>query len=75
MSFSFKERILEQISKPSPDQQRQALDFVRALAGTGPVGIQRKKLLRFAGAIDAKELKATSVAIEDSCERVDVNAW
>ena len=51
------------------------LDFARALVVTCPKGVPGKHLLSFAGTIPAADLKAMGQAIEDSCEKVDLNEW
>lgn len=55
--------------------QRQVLNFARSLAPTGPVGIPGKDLLRFAGIITESEAQALAQAIEEGCERIDLNEW
>ena len=40
-----------------------------------PVGARGKELLRFAGAIEADELQMIAQAIEDGCERINLNEW
>ena len=68
-------QILEQLSGLPDDQQRQVLDFARALAMSSPLGIPGKDLLRFGGLISEEDLKQMNAAIEDGCERVDAHKW
>ena len=75
MSEPLKEQILEQVSLLPQEQQRRILDFARALAMSVPVGARGKELLRFAGAIEADELQMIAQAIEDGCERINLNEW
>ena len=56
-------------------QQRQVLDFARALAAAQPRGVAGAKLIAFAGAIEADDLRLMSQAIADDCEKVDANEW
>ena len=56
-------------------QQRQVLDFARALALSRARGTAGQKLLQFAGAIDLEELKIMSQAITADCEKVDTHEW
>jgi hypothetical protein len=64
--------ILDQLRRLAPEQQRQVLEFARTLA-MSPVGVPGKDLLQFAGAIDSGELATMAAAIEEGCERVDVD--
>jgi len=56
-------------------QQRQVLDFARALASSRAHGVAGQKLLQFAGTIDLDELKVISQAIAEDCEKVDTREW
>jgi hypothetical protein len=42
---------------------------------TRPKGVPGKQLLSFAGTIPADDLKAMEQAIEDNCEKADLNEW
>lgn len=70
-----KKEIIQQIGRLDYEHQRRVLDFARALAVTGSKGVPGKHLLSFAGSIPADDLKAMKYAIEDSCEKVDLNEW
>jgi hypothetical protein len=56
-------------------QQRQVLDFARALASTRATGVAGHQLLQFAGTIKSGDLKEISQAITDGCEKVDKHEW
>ena len=56
----------EQLEVLPLTQQRQVLDFARALAVTRPQGVPGKDLLSFAGTIPADNLAAMSQAIEEA---------
>ena len=75
MSISIKKKILDQVSKLPLTQQQLVLKFASSLTRKTPRGIPGKDLLAFAGCIDADEIKAMAKAIEEGCERVDLNAW
>lgn len=76
MISSILERELhQQLERLPHDQQRQVLDFARALASTRTSGVAGQKLLRFAGAIELDDLKTMSHAITDGCEKVDKHEW
>ncbi len=69
------QEILEQIKELGPEEQRQILDFVRALNISKPKGVPGKALLRFAGSIAAEDLQYMAKAIDDGCEKVNPNEW
>lgn len=56
-------------------QQRQVLDFARALASARARGVAGSEMLRFAGTIDPGESEAMSQAIEEGCEKIDAHEW
>ena len=57
------------------EQQRQVLEFARTLTKPPVQGVRGSTLLQFAGKIDKSDLDAMSQAIEDGCEKVDVDEW
>ena len=67
-----KDSLLAQMEKLPYDLQLRVLDFVKSLI---PKGVEGKSLLRFEGAISDEDLRLMSQAIEENCERVDVNEW
>lgn len=75
LSATVKKEIITQIRQLDYEYQRRVLDFARALAITGPKGPHGKQLLSFAGSIPAADLKAMKKAIEDGCEKLDLNEW
>ena len=69
---SVKDNLIAQIDKPPHDLQPRVLDFIKALT---PKGVEGKSLLRFGGFIPADDLQLMSKAIEEGCEKVDINEW
>jgi hypothetical protein len=67
--------IREQLDRLPPEQQRQVLDFARSLVAAQVRGVPGKELLRFAGSIDADDLKTMKQAIEEACETIDPHEW
>jgi hypothetical protein len=63
------------LSQLSAEQQRQVLEFARALAAPRISGVRGATLLRFSGMIDEADHQAISHAIADGCERVDADEW
>lgn len=75
ISSSVKKEILEKLDLLPIEAQRRVLDFTRALTESKTVGIPGRNLLPFAGTIEKAELEAMKRAIENGCERVDLNEW
>ena len=75
MSRGIAEELQEQLDQLAPDQQRQVLDFARALATTRPRGRSGQALIRFAGTISREDLALMSRAIEEGCEQVNPDEW
>ena len=75
LNVTVKKEIINQIGRLDYEHQRRVLDFVRALAVTKPKGVPGKQLLSFAGTFPADDLKVMKQAIEDSCEKVNLNEW
>ncbi len=69
------ERELHQQLEVLPaSQQRQVLDFARALAATQPQGVSGQALLSFAGTITLLDLAIMAQAAEDDCGQVNPQA-
>ena len=69
---SVKENLITQIDKLPHDLQVRVLDIIKALT---PKGVEGKSLLRFEGSISKDDLQLMSKAIEEGCEKVDINEW
>ncbi len=57
------------------NQQRQVLDFARALSSAQPNGIPGSALLPFAGAIETDDLLIMSQAADEDCEQIISQDW
>lgn len=75
VSSTVEKELHQQLEHLPLGQQRRVLDFARALAAAQSHGVAGEKLLRFAGAISADDLKTMSQAIEDDCEQVEADGW
>lgn len=60
----------ERLSVLGPDQQRQVLEYARALSEAPRRGVPGQALLRFASAIPANDLREIARAVEEGCEGV-----
>jgi hypothetical protein len=58
-----------------PIEERRVLDFARVLAASAPIRVSGKDLLRFAGMFEANEARKMAEAIEEGCERIDLDEW
>ena len=75
MSPELKQQILDELDRLDSEQQKRVLDYAHELAVRHPRGVPGKKLLMFSAAFDPSDLDAMRRAIEDGCERVDLNGW
>ncbi len=73
-----KRRVLENLDVLDRRGKLQMLDFSRELAIRGPspkIGDKGGALLAFAGSIPKKDLEEIGKAIEEDCEKVDLDEW
>lgn len=56
-------------------QQRQVLEFARALSLAQPKGVPGSALLPFAGAIETDDLLIMSQAADEDCELITSQDW
>jgi hypothetical protein len=70
-----KKRILADLDRLSPEQQERAADLVHGLVSTRPTGASVEDLLEVAGTLDRESARQMMDAIEEGCERVDLNEW
>ncbi len=75
MNPAIERQLREQLDQLAPDQQRQILNFARALAATRAGGVSGQILARFGGAIAKDDLVIISQAIEEGCEQVNPDEW
>jgi hypothetical protein len=72
VTVSIKDNLIAQIDKLPHELQLRVLDFVKTLS---PTGVEGKALLRFEGSISDDDLQLMSKAIEEGCEKVEINGW
>ena len=75
MNIPIIDEVVEQLKVMPQPLQRQVLEFVRSLVETGVRGTPGQQLLRFAGSIPSDDLQLMREAIEQDCERIDVDEW
>ena len=70
-----KEQILRDLDQLSSEQQERAAELVHGLVAARPRGTPGRGLLRFAGILDDESAREMTEAIEQGCERVDLDEW
>ncbi|MDP9120389.1 MAG: hypothetical protein M3O15_03325 [Acidobacteriota bacterium] len=69
-----KEQILGDLEQLSPEMQARAAQLVHGLVAASPKGSGRD-LMPFAGILDLESGREMMEAIEEGCERVDLDEW
>ena len=75
MNRALEREIRQQLERLAPEQQRQVLDFARALPAPIIPGVSGEVTVRFAGTIPKDDLAIISKAIGEGCERVNSGEW
>ena len=75
VSSSLQKEILKELGKLKEREQHQVLNFTRHLARTVPRGTSGRTLLQFSSGIKRDDLKRMANAIEEGCERVNLDEW
>ena len=70
-----KEQILKDLDQLSPNLQRRAVEMVHSLIAPLPTGASVDDLMAVAGTLDAESARQMREAIEEGCERVDLDEW
>ena len=72
--LSIERAVLNELATMPTSEQRQVLEYARALARRRPPGVPGDRLLRFAGLFSEAELNELARAME-ATERVDDEEW
>ncbi len=75
MSIPIIDEVVEQLKVMPQPLQRQVLEFVRSLIKAEVRGTPGQQVLRFAGSIPSDDLQLMSEAIDQDCNRVDIDEW
>lgn len=70
-----KEQILSDLDRLSPAQQKKAAELIHELVSPLPRGASIEDLLKVAGTLDDEASCEMMSAIEEGCERVDLDEW
>lgn len=72
---AIKQRILSDLDRLTPEQQEEAAELVRGLVAPLPAGASVEALMGLAGTLDPEAAREMMEAIEEGCERVDLDEW
>ena len=75
MESAMEKELWKQLELLRPEEQRQVLDYARALATCKRCGTPGESLVRFGGTIDAADLAIMAQAIKEGCEQVNPDEW
>ncbi|HIK30568.1 MAG TPA: hypothetical protein IGS17_06250 [Oscillatoriales cyanobacterium M59_W2019_021] len=75
MNIPIVDEVVERLKVMPPHLQWQVLEFVRSLVKVEVRGTPGQQLLRFAGSIPIDDLQLMREAIEQDCDRIDLNEW
>jgi hypothetical protein len=67
--------IIKRLDRLPFEIQMKILDLAEAAAPSPQKGVSGKKLLRFAGILNTDDATDMTQAIENGCEKVDINEW
>jgi hypothetical protein len=73
-NLKIKEALLARLEELPEERQREVLNFARSRPPS-PRGVPGRELLRFAGTLDEASAREMTDAIEQGCERVDLDEW
>jgi hypothetical protein len=72
---SLKKEIIEELDDLDTKEQRRLLEFAKKLPHAKIKGVSGESLLSFSGQISIEDLDLMEKAIEEGCERIDLNEW
>lgn len=75
MSTSIIKEVIKRLEVMPQHLQRQVLEFAQTLVKAEVRGTPGQQLLRFAGSIPPNDLQLMREAIEQDCERIDMDEW
>ena len=70
-----KDQILQDLDRLSPELQKRAAALVHGLITPLPKGASVEDLIKLGGTLDNQSAREMIQAIEEGCERVDLNEW
>ena len=75
VSSTLERELHEHLEQLSERKQREVVEYARSLAKPHARGISGKEFLAITGTIEPNDLELMKQAIEEGCERVDLDEW
>ncbi len=75
MTQPIKNKIIDELESLNQAQQKKLLDYALNLKRFEKQAANQVNLTRFAGIIPQEDLAIMEKAIEEDCEKVDLNGW
>lgn len=72
---SSREEILEAMEGLGESERRRVLEYMHSLSDGPPRGVPGESLLPFLGSIPRVDVDEMAAAIEEGCEKVNLDAW
>jgi len=72
---SIRDELLEELKRLGEADRRRVLDYVRSLSEGSAHGVSGESLLSHLGAMPEAEADEIVEAIEEGCEKVNLDAW
>lgn len=72
---SVADEVMEELHRLDEGERRRVLEYARSLSRVPRSGISGEALLEHFGAWSEEEATAIAEAIEEGCERVNLDAW
>lgn len=72
---SYRAELIAELERLPVAEQRRVLEFARALRRSRLTGASADRVRELAVGITTDDLRSMEQAIEEGCERVDLNEW
>jgi hypothetical protein len=72
---SLQDALLQAVAQLPPPLQQTVVNYARTLAEGRPRGTPAHELLKLAGTLDPEDAREMMEAIEEGCERIDLDGW
>lgn len=75
VSSTLERELHEQLERLPEPRQRKVVEYARGLAEEKPKGISGQEFLALTGTLEPDDVALMKKAIEEECERVDLDEW
>lgn len=72
---STNDEVMDELRRLDESERRQVLEYARSLSERPPRGTPGEALLKYSGVWSDGLADDVAAAIEEGCERVDLDAW